>query len=149
MAGCLLTGRNLSSCGRRCYPAMPMGLCSQCQEPVHLRGPATTEQSPCGRRSSPEGLTGNSSWKKWERLEILGQGLLCAHSPAVIRMLSQGGDFRAAAYQVYILPCAQHIMHVQKPAMNECTRGPSTESRQNTKQSFQALCGARAVESQG
>lgn len=82
---------------------MPMGLCSQCQEQVHLRGPASTEQSTCGRRSSPEGLTGNSSWKEWEGLKSWGNACF-VHIP----QLSQEGDFCAAAYQVHITVCTAH-----------------------------------------
>lgn len=54
------TGRNLSSRGRRCHPALPVGISSERQAPVHLRGAASTEQSPCGRRSSPESPAGTS-----------------------------------------------------------------------------------------
>lgn len=54
------TGRNLSSRGRKCHPAVPVGIGGERQAPVHLRGPADTEQSPRGRRASPESPTGTS-----------------------------------------------------------------------------------------
>lgn len=54
------TGRDLSSRGGRRPPALPVGISSERQAPLHLCGPASTEQGPRGRRASPESPPGTS-----------------------------------------------------------------------------------------
>lgn len=76
-------GRDLSSRGRSRHPAMRVGVSSERQAPLHLRGPAGTEQSPRGRRSSPESPTGTSKGGRGRPvLGIARQILLCfLHTP--------------------------------------------------------------------
>ena len=50
----------MSSKGRGRLPALPVGISSERQAPLHLRGPAHNEQSPRGRRAGSESPSGTS-----------------------------------------------------------------------------------------